>query len=67
MKTAKANPVVTSFGTLEDIVNPEMEAILTGQKPAAKALAEAARKVEKKLLDKLGPKKAQTSAAEAAP
>ena len=50
MKTTKANPVVTSFGTLEDIINPEMEAVLTGQKKPEVAMAEAARRVETRVL-----------------
>jgi len=50
LKTSKSNPVVTNYEVLEDIVNPEMEAIITGQKTAAAALANAARKVEKKVL-----------------
>ena len=35
---------------LEDVVNPEMEAVFTGQKTAADALGNAARKVEAKVL-----------------
>jgi multiple sugar transport system substrate-binding protein len=50
MKYAKSNPVVTSYGTLEDVVNPEVEAALTGQKTAKDALEDAAKKVEAKVL-----------------
>ena len=50
MKYAKSNPVVTSYGTLEDVVNPEVEAALTGQKTAKDALEAAAKKVEAKVL-----------------
>lgn len=51
MKHAKPNPVVTSYGLLEDIVNPEMEAALSGQKSAREALTSAASKVQKQLLN----------------
>ncbi len=50
MKTSVGNPIVTSFESLENIVNPEMEAVMTGQKTAADAMKNAARKVEEKVL-----------------
>ncbi|MBF0405959.1 MAG: extracellular solute-binding protein [Candidatus Riflebacteria bacterium] len=53
MKSAVSNPIVTNFETLEDIVNPEMEAVITGQKTAKEALTNAARKVERKVLKPL--------------
>ncbi|MBF0543505.1 MAG: extracellular solute-binding protein [Candidatus Riflebacteria bacterium] len=53
MKFAVSNPVVTNFEVLEDIVNPEMEAVITGQKTAKEALTNAARKVETKVLKPL--------------
>ena len=52
VKSAVANPIVTNFEVLEDIVNPEMEAIYTGQKIASEALYSAARKIERKVLRK---------------
>ncbi len=52
MKTAVANPIVTQFDKLEDIVNPEMEAIYTGQKQASDAMKSAARRVEKRILNR---------------
>ncbi|MFZ2956500.1 MAG: extracellular solute-binding protein [Candidatus Ozemobacteraceae bacterium] len=54
MKSAVANPIVTNFEVLEDIVNPEMEAIMTGQKTAQDALKNAARKIERKVLRRDG-------------
>lgn len=51
MKFAKSNPVVTSYGLLEDITNPEMEAVLSGQKTAEEALTSAAEKINTKLLN----------------
>jgi multiple sugar transport system substrate-binding protein len=51
MKHARVNPVVTSYGLLEDIVNPEMEAALSGQKSARDALTSAAAKVQKQIID----------------
>ncbi|MFZ5951890.1 MAG: extracellular solute-binding protein [Candidatus Rifleibacteriota bacterium] len=51
MKHAGVNPVVTSYGLLEDIVNPEMEAALSGQKSVRDALTSAAEKIQKQLLD----------------
>jgi len=50
LKSAVSNPVVTSYERLEDFVNPEMEAVLTGQKTASAALSSLARKVEKRVL-----------------
>ncbi len=50
MKSTVGNPVVTSFEMLENVVNPEMEAVLTGQKSAADAMRDAVRKVETKVL-----------------
>lgn len=51
MKHARVNPVVTSYGLLEDIVNPEMEAALSGQKTAREALTSAAAKVQAQVID----------------
>lgn len=51
MKHARVNPVVTSYGLLEDIVNPEMEAALSGQKSARDALTAAAAKVQTQIID----------------
>jgi multiple sugar transport system substrate-binding protein len=51
MKHARVNPVVTSYGLLEDIVNPEMEAVLSGQKTAKDALTHAAEKVEAQIIN----------------
>ncbi|MEW6708237.1 MAG: extracellular solute-binding protein [Candidatus Riflebacteria bacterium] len=51
MKHAGVNPVVTSYGLLEDIVNPEMEAALSGQKSVRDALTSAAEKIQTQLLD----------------
>lgn len=50
MKHAVSNPIVTSYELLEDVVNPEMEAVLSGQKKAVEALEQAARKVEQRVL-----------------
>lgn len=50
MRHAVSNPIVTSYELLEDVVNPEMEAVLSGQKTAAEALQQAARKVEQRVL-----------------
>lgn len=50
MKHARVNPVVTSYGLLEDITNPEMEAALSGQKTAKDALTNAATKVDEKVI-----------------
>jgi len=50
MKTTVGNPVVTSFEMLENVVNPELEAILTGQKTASEAMRDACLKVETKVL-----------------
>jgi multiple sugar transport system substrate-binding protein len=51
MKHARVNPVVTSYGLLEDMVNPEMEAVLSGQKSAKEALTSAAVKIEERILN----------------
>jgi len=51
MKLAGANPVVKDFGLMEDMVNPEIEAILSGQKQASEALKIAAEKIQTRLLD----------------
>ncbi|HNX75962.1 MAG TPA: ABC transporter substrate-binding protein [Candidatus Rifleibacterium sp.] len=51
MKHAGSNPVVKDFGLLEDLVNPEIEAVLSGQKNAKDALGSAAKKVQERLLD----------------
>lgn len=51
MKHAGPNPVVKDFGLLEDLVNPEIEAVLSGQKNAKDALSSAARKIQERLLD----------------
>ncbi len=51
MKHAGPNPVVKDFGLLEDLVNPEIEAVLSGQKNAKDALGSAAKKVQERLLD----------------
>lgn len=51
MKLAGANPVVKDFGLMEDMVNPEIEAILSGQKKASEALKIAAQKIQTRLLD----------------
>lgn len=50
LKYAKSNPVVTSYELLEDVVNPEMETVLSGQMAAETAFKGAARKVELKVL-----------------
>ncbi|MBI3039276.1 extracellular solute-binding protein [bacterium] len=50
MKHALPNPIVTKSNILEKIVNPEMEAVLTGQKSAEDAFRLAARKVEETIL-----------------
>ncbi|MDD3149023.1 MAG: ABC transporter substrate-binding protein [Candidatus Riflebacteria bacterium] len=51
MKHAGPNPVVKDFGLLEDLVNPEVEAVLSGQKNAKDALGSAAKKIQERLLD----------------
>lgn len=51
MKHAGPNPVIKDYGLLEDIVNPEIEAVLSGQKTARDALGSAARKVQERLID----------------
>lgn len=51
MKHAGSNPIVKDFGLLEDLVNPEIEAVMSGQKTAEDALKSAARKVQERLLD----------------
>ncbi len=50
MKHAGPNPVIKDYGLLEDLINPEIEAILSGQKNAKDALGSAARKVQERLL-----------------
>ncbi len=50
MKTAVSNPVVTNYGDLEDIANPEMETILSGDRTAKDGLTKAARTIEEKVL-----------------
>jgi ABC-type glycerol-3-phosphate transport system substrate-binding protein len=52
MKHAVSNPIVTNYSDLEDIINPEMETVLTGQKTAAEALRNAARRIEEKVLSR---------------
>lgn len=51
MKHAGPNPVIKDFGLLEDIVNPEVEAALSGQKSARDALSSAAKKIQERLID----------------
>jgi multiple sugar transport system substrate-binding protein len=51
MKLTQPNPVVRDFGMMEDIVNPEIEAVLTGQKTATEALNSAAKKIQERVLD----------------
>lgn len=51
MKHAGPNPIIKDYGLLEDIVNPEIEAVLSGQKSAKDALSNAARKVQERLID----------------
>ena len=51
MKHAGSNPVVKDFGMLEDLVNPEVEAVLSGQKTARDALTSAQKKIQERLLD----------------
>lgn len=50
MKSAAPNPVIKDFGLLEDIVNPEIETILSGKKGAAEATESIAKRVQERLL-----------------
>ncbi len=50
MKLTQPNPVVRDFGMMEDLINPEVEAVLTGQKTATEALNSAAKKIEERIL-----------------
>ena len=51
MQTTKPNPVVKDFGLLEDIVNPEVETILTGSKTAKQGVESIAKRVQNLLND----------------
>lgn len=51
MKHAGPNPVVKDYSLLEDLVNPEVEAVLSGQKTAREALSAAQKKVQERLID----------------
>ncbi|OGK10995.1 MAG: hypothetical protein A2W80_07750 [Candidatus Riflebacteria bacterium GWC2_50_8] len=51
MKHAGPNPVVKDYSLLEDLVNPEVEAVLSGQKTAREALGAAQKKVQERLID----------------
>ncbi len=51
MKHAGPNPVVKDYSLLEDLINPEVEAVLSGQKTAKEALAAAQKKVQERLID----------------
>ncbi len=51
MKHAGPNPVVKDYSLLEDLINPEVEAVLSGQKTAKEALAAAQVKVQERLID----------------
>jgi multiple sugar transport system substrate-binding protein len=51
MKHARVNPVVSSYGLLEDLVNPEMEAVLSQQRTAKDALTSVAAKIEERILN----------------
>ncbi|MBU1107990.1 MAG: ABC transporter substrate-binding protein [Candidatus Riflebacteria bacterium] len=51
MKHAGPNPVVKDYALLEDLINPEVEAVLSGQKTAREALTTAAKKVQERLID----------------
>ncbi|NLF97371.1 MAG: extracellular solute-binding protein [Candidatus Riflebacteria bacterium] len=51
MKHAGPNPVVKDYSLLEDLVNPEVEAVLSGQKTAKEALSAAQKKVQERLID----------------
>jgi len=51
MKHAGPNPVVKDYALLEDIINPEVEAVLSGQKNAREALTAAQKKVQERLID----------------
>lgn len=50
MKFAAPNPVIKDLGLLEDIVNPEIETILSGKKAAAEATESIAKRVQECLL-----------------
>jgi len=51
MRHAGPNPVVKDYSLLEDLINPEVEAVLSGQKTAKEALAAAQVKVQERLID----------------
>lgn len=51
MKHAGPNPVVKDYSLLEDLINPEVEAVLSRQKTAKEALAAAQVKVQERLID----------------
>jgi len=44
-------PVVKDYSLLEDLVNPEVEVVLSGQKTAKEALSAAQKKVQERLID----------------
>lgn len=50
MKSAVARPVVPNYSDLENIINPEMEATLSGQKPVKDALDAAVLRINKEVL-----------------
>lgn len=51
MKHAGPNPVVKDYSLLENLVNPEIEAALSGQKSVKAALQAATKKVQERILD----------------
>jgi len=52
MKYAKARPLILDYSELEEIINPQMEAALKGQKTVKKALDDAVEVIENRILSK---------------
>lgn len=50
MKSAKPNPIVTNYDMLGEILDPEIEAVITKQKTAKTAMDAAVKQIEKELL-----------------
>ncbi len=50
IKEAKPRPFIPDYQAVENIVNPEMEAVLTGKKSAEQAMKDACERIEKEVL-----------------
>lgn len=52
MRHAKARPNILDYADLEEIINPQMEAALKGQKSVEQALDDASKRIEEEILPK---------------